>query len=186
MKYAVLSLTLALTIAGCSSKELTRPKAAKMIQQFNEEPDNLINRHRYYSLGEFKKLIVYDDLADLKRAERAGWVVLTSYPCQKVQVLGSPERNACPVDITFTEKGKAETKNWKQSENSWTITIMHQEVIAVTGINAGPNAAVVQFTWHWAPTEYGKQLGFTPETEQVADRLQFQLFDDGWRITGIH
>jgi hypothetical protein len=63
---------------------------------------------------------------------------------------------------------------------------MHQEVTVVTGINAGPSAAVVQYTWHWAPTEYGKQLGFLPEAEQVADQVQFQLFDDGWRITSPH
>jgi hypothetical protein len=72
MKYAVLSLSLALAATGCSSKELTRSKAATIIQQFNEQPDNLINRHKYHSLGESKKIIVYDDLAELKRAERAG------------------------------------------------------------------------------------------------------------------
>ena len=63
---------------------------------------------------------------------------------------------------------------------------MQYEVIAVTGINAGPHAAVVQYTWYWAPTEYGKQLGCAPETEQAADAAQMQLFDDGWRLVNVN
>jgi hypothetical protein len=100
--------------------------------------------------------------------------------------------------------GEAEAKGWsKGTEREWVlqyqgptgitspdVTLYHipvaeRQLIEVTGIASEPNGmrARVEFTWKWTPTSHGKYLpNKVPSGEAHAGAVDFQLYDDGWRM----
>jgi len=174
-----------LLLVGCDSKKLTREKAARLIDQYNALPDGLLARHQYLSLMESRNNPVPSaDVAVLQRAQQLGWIALAVHPCKVTpKTFFGPSQTVCPVDIRITDAGRNESKNWRQVGVIWQVPIMQHEVVEVTGISEGaPGGALVQYTWHWAPTEYGKELGIKSGVEQTPDQIGMQLFDDGWRV----
>jgi hypothetical protein len=88
-----------------------------------------------------------------------------------------------------SEKTKGETEIMPDSPEGvvFRIPLATRELVEVTGIAFAPGdkAARVEFTWRWVPTAQAKLLPKkVPSNEPHTQAFYFQLYDDGWRITG--
>ena len=64
--------------------------------------------------------------------------------------------------------------------------VVRRELLSVTGIRTTSEfARSVEFLWRYVPTEFGDLTGIEAEGVSRRGSSSFELYDDGWRITGI-
>ena len=85
------------------------------------------------------------------------------------------------VHVTsLTPSGEKEAVNWtKIGTNAWSVPMSRRQV-TVTGIQAGDEQALIEFTWRWMPI-YGSPTA-TGFYVAMPGRAGASLFDDGWRL----
>jgi len=173
MKRIAVAVICALCV-GCGSKELTRPKAAEIIKTVRFSKKTIDETQQVARIREQTNGVVTDsEVPQLRAFERAGLIKLLVRRCYLF---------TCAVDVSLTEKGAVQSKDWRKENGTWVVPTARREFLAVTGITTSqPSIAGATYTSQWKPTETGKQLGIkAPRPE--AESAMFQLFDDGWRI----
>ena len=107
--------------------------------------------------------------------------------------IDAPDKNPDPDHstegtlISLTEKGLAESKNWKQKrENEWIITIATRELVKVIEIHKDGEGRIhgIEFSWAWVANKIGEALKFVYSTERAYAKLTRE--ETGWRIVSIH
>jgi len=71
--------------------------------------------------------------------------------------------------------------------SGWDIPIAAAQFVGVTGISEadGAQAAQVEYTYRWNPTEFAQKLGRIPDGTPKSGSAQFQRYDDGWRLQSV-
>jgi hypothetical protein len=173
---------------ACSSKEISRERAADLIRSNNEfkRPDGvkLLTGKFCYDWRNLRD--VYTSYAPLESADLL-----------KVSDLGA----GCGsmwlkrYNVELTSSGMARAKSWTTSDDkgwatdaqgstTYFIPTASKELVEVTGITKDPEGgqAQAEFTWKWAPTEDASRFGKVPSAELKKGLASLQLYDDGWRI----
>jgi hypothetical protein len=170
-KPALILALISLLITGCTSGELTREEAFRLIQQSKLYPQ--VTSYDIYTGDpqQAKKLID----AGL---ERAG--LITVQRTQKLSKGGNPF-------IRFTDKAQSyflPTPESDRSSNIQKVKLADEELVEVTGIKTGQSEerVVVEYT-----TAYKNLTPFavlvTPDFKKHSTRrANFSLYDDGWRM----
>jgi hypothetical protein len=174
-------------LVGCGSKELTRPKAAELInnEYFKQANIEKTAKNLTVRTGSGHNYIIHDSESNtLMAVQRAGLFSVQLHPGVFLT----------SGNVSITEKGRALSREWKEDRSRvksvnlaeigpiWIIPTQRQKFLEVTGITTqSPTTAVTEFKWQWIRTESGKALGITEDTV-VTSTAQFQLYDDGWRI----
>jgi hypothetical protein len=165
---------------AASESKLSRPEAAELIKQARFNPKQIE--------ANSKQLTVRTGTSYFQESSE-GWqnakVALST-----VEKIGwfnvSVERTPFILSstVTITEKGKQQSRSWKDGGNgsTWIIATEYPEFVEVSGISTQePSIAIAEYKWRWMPTESGKILGITPG-EPTTTNANFRLYDDGWRI----
>jgi hypothetical protein len=110
-----------------------------------------------------------------------GWIELTAIKKADAQAPDSATKTL----ITLTEKGRDESKNWKQTrENEWQMPMAVKEVVEVIKIHyAGEIPAGIEFSWTYTPNKLGEALKFTYRKEKAYATIQ--RLDGSWKIIKI-
>lgn len=171
MKKLTFIILIAGLLAGCTSKELNREEAFRIIKQEMQYP----------------KVVDYDifcsDPAMLKKVIDAGLEergLVTVQRTQKFKDIGKPL-------IEFTEKAKPHllpTPEKDKKTDIQKVKIADEELVEVTSIQttAGGKQAVAEYT-----TAYKNVSGFSSLTNKDYNqpdthKAYFALYDDGWRL----
>lgn len=112
-----------------------------------------------------------------------GWIEISTSNLESSEP--QTTRSTDKTLIALTEKGKSESKSWKQiRENEWEIAIATREIVEIIKIHFDKEIPVgIEFSWTYLPNKMGEALQFTYQTEKAYARLQ--LLDDGWKIIKI-
>lgn len=193
----VFHIFLMLMLAGCSSKELSRATAEKLISEANDfkSPFQI-----EYTQGDIKYneglLTVISDTETKEEATQRRIkkymelnpqvAVLYHYGLVEPKVTSLDERapgkvfQNNPVFWRFSERyvgtEKAD-KYWQQTgfqSTRETLPLAQREFVEVTGItNQGETQATVEFKWRWKPNEIGRALdSSTGEFKSLPVELQ--------------
>lgn len=197
------------TVIACTtSKELTRSRAADLIQRSEEFKKPLTTRVSYYADATHsdKK----DDWSDVKDKEYIDLLHSKEYEMGQltslglVQLMDSPSKKTEPqlfgVPVTYwthhtemalTQKGRevAARNGWDVTatgSGSWVIPIAARQLLEVTGITSGTGpkgSTVADYTWKYVP----KDGAVTIWDSEIPTGIQksvawFVLYDDGWRL----
>lgn len=172
MKKSILFFTLySALIAGCTSKELSRKEAFKLLQQGKHYPQ-LLNYDIYCGDPEHAKKVIDAGL------EAQG--LLSVQRTQKLGDIGSPL-------IHFTDKAKAyllPTPESDRSSNIQKVKLADEELVEVTGIKTGQTGkdAEVEFTTAYKNLTPFSVLVPTNFKNHATRKANFALYDDGWRL----
>jgi hypothetical protein len=100
---------------------------------------------------------------------------------QDPQTSGFTERTL----VSLTEKGKSESKNWKQNrENEWQVPVAARELVEIIKIHYDKDVPVgIEFFWTYVPNKMGEALQLKYPVEKAYAKLQF--LEDGWKIIKI-
>jgi len=182
--------------------ELTRSYAAEVIQKSKDFQDPPITTQfssgcvRSFPNADGRNRWFFASRSAEHILESSGYVVIAdSHDPQGCAASGLVEGSRAFV-ISLTEKGQQKSREWKKEEGMsgdstvptevhWTVPVATRELIEVTGIMTEGKMARVEYTWKCAPNDVGQNL---------AEELQgtghgtadFQLYDDGWRLIGVH
>lgn len=179
MRFLTVSLlSCCVLIAACSGQQLSRPKAAAIIKKELFTPSRFNPNVMNYQEGANQVQNEGYVKNQLRALEKSGWITLSVHGCSL---------NSCSIDSGLTDKGKAHSSDWKPFPGAgpgyWTFSTAQDEFLEVTGIaTVEKGVAVVEYTYHSVPTDTGKALGMEPSSPQKGS-VQFQLYDDGWRIS---
>jgi hypothetical protein len=192
LRISFLSVVAALLIAemgtSCSSsRELTRSRAAQLIQKAQgfAEPYVAVIPPAGYVIDEMAfRLPVY---SVLRGFESLGFVEFKWK--RRDPVTGD-------WHATFlTPRGKDESKGWAPTaQGGWTVPLADRALVEVTGIaTESQGNAEVEFTWKWIPNKMGDALSAIKRfpidgegTGTIHNAVAtFRLFDDGWRLESI-
>src|SRR5688572_27121288 len=94
--------------------------------------------------------------------------------------------SADPTGRTYTfalsEKGKAQTTQWRRDGQGIDMPVARKLVREVTGIvqEADGNASG-EFTWQWEPTFPHIQVA----SDLLPGKAHFRRYDDGWRLQEV-
>jgi hypothetical protein len=171
MKKLILIILIAGLIAGCSSKELSREEASRIIQKEMQYP----------------KVVDYDiscgDPAMARKVIDAGLEekgLVTVQRTQKLEDIGKPF-------ITFTDKAKPLLLPTREKDKKFEIQkvkIADEEFVNVTGIytsEAGKNA-VAEYTTTYKNVSDFSALFNRNYNQPDTNKAYFALYDDGWRL----
>ena len=153
---APLAICLCPLLAGCASKDLTRSRAAELVKENQFGPASVEANTRVIHFQEEKNgwlaRASSDKVDDLRLLERAGWINLS---------VSGPSGTGYTYTIALTPSGKAEAQSWKKDAiGSWMVPASQPELIEITGItHPSEGMAVVEYTWHYVPTQAGKRMG---------------------------
>lgn len=171
MKKLLLIILIAGSIAGCSSKELNRQQASRIIRQEMQYP-KVVDYDIYCSDPAMARKVIEAGL------EEQGLV--TVQRTQKLQDVGKPL-------ITFTDKAKPYLLPTTEKDKKYEIQkvkIGDEEFVNVTGIqmSEGNKNAVAEYA-----TAYKNVNGFSSLTHKDYNKpdthkAYFALYDDGWRL----
>jgi hypothetical protein len=190
MRYAVYFIMILIpsvfSLTACnSSKELSRPEAAELLQKGFDH----LHRPLKIQLG-------HSDSGgpDAEVMERAGLLAIRRTPSN---FAGVPIVN---YQTELTEKGKDELKGMYSigQDNKMELLIATMKVLEITGINGDEKEAMAEYTWKWELTPTGQRLASLhalPPSFTAAQRTTFtgkscfDRYDSGWRVVacpGIH
>ncbi len=171
----VLWIACPLLLSSCSPRDfLTRRLAADLIsasatfrapQQFQLRI-GIVSNKDYLS-------------PDYLALQHRGWISATNSNCPPA-LLPAP----C-WDVALTPQGVDTFQNLiadvASEKESFTIPAARRQLIAVTGIAKHDNAADVDFTWKWIPSN---EVGAALYAGDVHYRstVSFRCYDDGWRL----
>lgn len=170
-KLAILITIYAVILGGCTSKELSREEAFKLIQQGKNYPQ-LLDYDIYCGDPQHAKKVIDAGL------EAQG--LLTVQRTQKLGDIGSPL-------IHFTDKARAyllPTSESNKSSNIQKVKVADEELVEVTGIKTGQlgKDAVVEFTTAYKNLTPFSVLVPTNFKQQATRKANFALYDDGWKL----
>lgn len=197
---------------SCSDKNLSRSRAADVIKQAQNFSDamvikvpvgniwwdwrNVNDPNPNYPL---KTLQDRDILTYRESGQKEGWwnkeyiteLTPRGKDLSKSWVL---TKEKMPNGSTFmgtqsrcwTVQGRGETCH-EPNGDVYSVVLARRKMIAVTGIRTDPGGkeSSAEFTWEWVPTADGKIFVERIPTGVQKGRALFELYDDGWRITGI-
>lgn len=91
------------------------------------------------------------------------------------------------VSRCYTVAGQGGEPCHEPSGAVYFFVLARRKMNEVTGIMTDPGGrqSLAEFTWEWVPTAEGKIFADRIPTGVQKGRTSFQLYDDGWRITGI-
>jgi len=111
--------------------------------------------------------------------QHRGWISATNASC--------PAALAPPPcwDVMLTPSGVDTFRTLiapgDVEKQSFSISAVRRELVAVTGIAKAGNSAEVEFTWRWIPlNEVGAVL--YPGDVHYRSTASFRRYDDGWRL----
>mgnify|MGYP001602824968 CR=1 FL=1 len=195
-----LAVVLVLSIAACGPGQLSRPQAAKLLQ---EAPRIWEGNGVTFGLNEGKQCVQRENAAlgqsgtdykyllglatagflTIRRLEARDWSTDRDYFSDQMKcnpVLGQ----WITVDLTAKGKATPPKKYWFSgigSAGGHFLTLAERRFVEVTGITTeSDHDAKAEFTWQWEPTPVGEPLGFS-RAPQCATAT-FKLYDDGWRL----
>ncbi|MDQ6812812.1 MAG: hypothetical protein M3040_03600 [Bacteroidota bacterium] len=172
MKKSILFFTLcSALIAGCTSKELNREEAFKLIKQGKRYP-RVLDYDLYCGDPEHAKKVLDAGL------EAQG--LLTVQRTQKLREIGSPL-------IHFTKKAQGyflATPESDKSSNIQKLKLADEELVEVTGIKTGQSGkdAVVEYSTTYKNLTPFSVLVPTNFKQGPMHNANFTLYDDGWRL----
>ena len=171
MKNTLNLLIALLLLASCTSNDLDRETALKLIQEEKVYPK--VIHHEIYTGDPVHARKVLE--AGL---EKSGYV--TVQRTRKIMEIGKPI-------ISFTDKAKPyvlpQTQEDKES-GVWRVKIADEVLEEVTGIQlleGGKNAVVEYKTAYKNITPLSKLARFSL-ADKNTQKARFSLYDDGWRI----
>jgi hypothetical protein len=160
-----------LLILGCTSKELSREEASRLIRQ----------------QGRYPKVIDYDiycsDPKYAKKAIDAGLEsegLVTVQRTQRLADVGNPL-------ISFTERAKPyllATPPKDKAADVQKVKLADADLVEVTGVqtvNDGKNA-IVEYTTAYKNLTPFSVLASTNFKQQTSRKANFSLYDDGWKL----
>ncbi len=171
MKKLTLIILIAGLLASCSSKELSREDASRIIKQEMQYP----------------KVVDYDiycsDPAMLRKVIDAGLEekgLVTVQLTQKLKDIGKPL-------IEFTDKAKSNflpTPEEDKKINIQKVKIADEEFVDVTGIQMsdGGKNAVAEYTTAYKNVSDFSGLINRNYNQPDTSKAYFTLYDDGWRL----
>jgi hypothetical protein len=205
-------LSLVILLSGCSSKELSRSKAASLIK----ESDNFktpvtikltTNPSAWVgisaSLNEeqareqyLKKCYEGDRQLGTRTAKQLGLInesIENAETSNQVNlfggILGTPP-SRFKHTLTANEKGKKLWLDYRidpktQADDTLpNATKSFGEVTGIAKIGNDENKVNVEFTWGWTPNELGTAMRIKQESNKRGV-ASFQRYDDGWRLINI-
>jgi hypothetical protein len=200
---------LATGLAGCS-KDLSRDRAANLIQQnqdFNfvisvkvpvgnlwwdwRDVNDLVSQYRLQTLMDRGIITMRES------GQKSGY-----WSKEFVTELTPKGKELCKNWIATNEK-MPDGAPWMNS-NCWTtwgngepchpargvvysVVLAHRSAIQVTGITSDPGGTQSEavFNWEWPPTPNASNFPGTVPGGIENGQAAFQLYDDGWRLTQI-
>lgn len=171
MKKLALIILIASLITGCSSKELSREDASRIIKQEMQ----------------FPKVVDYDifcgDPAFAKKvldAELEAQGLLTVLRTQKLGDVGKPI-------IQFTDKAQPyllPTPEKDKSINIQKVKLAEEQLKEITGIKMMDDgkSAVAEYTTSYKNVTPFSSLVNTNFSKEDKHQAYFALYDDGWRL----
>lgn len=172
MKKSILLFTLySALIAGCTSKQLSREKAFKLIQQGKHYPQ-LLDYDIYCGDPQHAKKVLDAGL------EAQG--LLSVQRTQKLADIGSPL-------IHFTDKATPyllPTPACDKASNIQKVKVADEELVEVTGITTGQSGkdAVAEYTTAYKNLTPFSVLVPTNFNQKANRKANFTLSDDGWKL----
>ncbi len=172
MKKSILFFTLySALIAGCTSKELSREEAFKLLQQGKHYPQ-LLDYDVYCGDPQHAKKVIDAGLESIG--------LLTVQRTSKLGEAGSPL-------IHFTDKAKSyllPTPESDKSSNIQKVKLADEELVEVIGIKTGESGkdAVVEFKAAYKNLTPFSVLVSTNFKQQPTRKANFALYDDGWKL----
>ncbi len=173
MKKLTLIILITSLMAGCTSKELSREEASKIIKKEMKFPQ-VVDYDIYCSDPVFVRKVIDAGL------EEEGFVIVER--TQKLKDLGNPL-------ISFTEKAKAHllpTPEKDKKADIQKVKLADEDLVNVTSIKTsiGGKQAVAEYT-----TAFKNVSRFSSLTNKDYDHpdthiAYFTLYDDGWRLEG--
>ena len=171
MKKVITIILIAGLFTGCSSKELSREEASKIIRQEMQYP-TIVDYDIFCSDPVFAKKVIDAGL------EEKGFV--TVHRTQKLEDIGKPL-------IEFTDKAKPfllPTPEKDKAIQVQKVKLADEDLIEVTGVKATEDGkqAVAEYT-----TAYKNVSGFSALTDinfnkTATRKANFALYDDGWKL----
>jgi len=172
--YVLLIFLIPFLAANCE-RTLSRSKAGDLIRK----SPRLIELEKSNRLSFIEADVISLPTALTGPLERAGYI-----------------RRMDEYHVSLTEKGRTASRFWyRESVYSgrgiaWFPTIAKAELREVTGISQSGNRAQVEFTWVLVATPLGEELmrnGLnTIDTGLQKGISLLVLYDDGWRVEGVH
>jgi hypothetical protein len=180
--WATFSLALigALIAMGCNPKDLSRSKAATLIEKSEE-----------FKKPHTEEIFLGPDFRSMDFIGIGNWKVVDA-----LLALGYLEKNG--NKFVLTAKGNSAAKGWltdPDRPNARIIPVADRKLVEVTGITTVEEVSLkeVEFTWRWVPAPIGEEIAkqnpgagkqYDPK-EVKKDKATFKLYDDGWRLDGI-
>jgi hypothetical protein len=166
----ILSLYIAI-FAACSSDQLDRDKALKIIQDEKLYP-KVISYNVFIADPVYARRMLDAGL------ESSG--LLTVQRTQKLMDLGKPL-------ITFTDKAKPyllPTSDKDRKDHIQLVKIADEELKKITGVQLldGEKRAVVEYTTFYKNITPFSPLSRLKLNEKDTHKAYFLLYDDGWRL----
>ena len=171
MKKVITIILIAGLFTGCSSKELSREEASKIIKQEMQYP-TIVDYDIFCSDPMFAKKVIDAGL------EEKGFE--TVHRTQKLEDIGKPL-------IEFTDKVKPfllPTPEKDKAIQVQKVKLADEDLIEVTGVKASEDGkqAVAEYS-----TTYENVSGFSALTninfnKTNTRKANFALYDDGWRL----
>lgn len=170
-KLAIFVTIYTVILGGCTSKELSREEAFRLIQQGKRYPQ-LLDYDIYCGDPQHAKKVIDVGL------EAQGLV--TVQRTQKLGEIGSPL-------IHFTDKAQSyllATSESDKSSNIQKVKLADEELVEVTGIKTGQSGkdAVAEFTTAYKNLTPFSVLVPANFKQQATRKANFALYDDGWRL----
>lgn len=184
-----LTVTL-LCLTACNSKEMTRSRAADLIEASEEfkNPVTVTLRPDYrQSLTlagassqttpkeEFALRRFLESHPDLAVLAHLGLVEF------KIGRIEYPNSASSPVTVTasLTSEGRSTSREWLQSGDRWAIPIARRELIEMTGLTGGDGdskTARAEYTWRLKPLGVGMNFDTSsPEYQSLPESIRRNL-----------
>jgi hypothetical protein len=87
--------------------------------------------------------------------------------------------------VWLTDKGKNESKNWKQTrESEWQVPVATPDIVKIIKIHDDHDRPVgIEFSWTTVPNSIGEALKYTAQIEKAYAKIERS--EDGWKIIRI-
>jgi hypothetical protein len=200
--WIVLVLVLCIVADGCGSKDLSRSKAADLIEKsenFGTVKDIKIpTGHLWYdwrNVGVFKPLQDAGLVTLRESGQKQGYwskeyVFELTPRGEEVSKTWATTTDALPRAMSgmrcWTIWGQGETCH-EANGVVYSAVLAHRKLDQITGIvsDATGRTSRADFNWHWEPTDNNKMFPNQVSAGPQQGVAGFQLYDDGWRLVEI-
>lgn len=171
-------------MGGCSSAQLARSKAARLISECSQ-PDRAmrlaIGLETDKSWSSFKQICPM-----CETLESLGWVTEEKVSTDPKVIYPGGRPN---TRFELTPQGRERSKNWpvdfRTGRQVWySVPVTKRQLVEVSGITqVTQNDAAVEYSWK--PVLLDPAFSSVPgiEFSEHKDEMSFRLYDDGWRAS---